>query len=192
MTTRHQHTSLSSLCVIAGILLLIQTFSTYATTLFTSVASGGDKSVVAIIQNDTGFEFITYEYGGDPPYWPYPGNPPFPLIPIQERKDLTVDSPVPTILVFSESSAFTSDMNALYVGGNTIAQIDYQRNGGWIYSYWLKWANISNYPNVFTADDGWIYIKEESDTVFSIYNYTTSTWTVRDLSTELFWAYSGK
>ena len=163
--------------VTAFLLLITSSMCSSATTLFTHLGSGSEMEIVAVVQSDIGIEIVSYTYTLQPDgfhtadVW---------------KTSRSVNCPVPSILVGRENTTLNREMNALYIGGKNIRDINYQANNGWMYSMWLGWVNASNYPNVYSPDDGWLYVKEESSDVFSIYKYSDNVWTIRDLSAEWF------
>ena len=175
MTTVNNKPQHTRHIVTAFIFLITSSMCSSATTLFTYVSGGHEKEIVAVVQSDIGIEIVSYAYTLHPDAF-YTAN--------VTKISPSVNCPVPSILVGRENTTLSREMNALYVGGKNIRDINYQANNGWMYSMWLGWVNASNYPNVYSAKDGWLYIKEESSDVFSIFKYSDNAWSIRDLSAE--------
>ena len=163
-----------SLYLIMTMAMLVLCTSSHATTLFTTVSdTGSDAKVVSITQSEGGIDIASYHFRRF--------NSGFSAI---ADKTISVDCSVPTILIRGEISTPSGYTKTLYTCGETISDIDYTMNDGWIYSQYLGWINISYYPNVYSTTDGWQYIHQQENDVFCINNYGNDTWTIRDLRQE--------
>jgi hypothetical protein len=155
-------------------LIIVPTLLAQGTTHYTTVWNTGmDKEVVAVLQADTKILVSTYQWQIMENNWP-----------VVTDKEITFESDIPSILIGGEISEFNQEMNALYVGGKNIRQLDYELNDGWLETRWLGWVNVTQYPMVYSSTGDWFFIHEVNDKEYYLYRYSDGIWEYRNLSEE--------
>jgi hypothetical protein len=107
----------------------------------------------------------------------------------------TISSQIPSILLGNNSGEVAQGDHLLYIDGRDILSYtivfeevltrprwELALEGQWIKSRWINWVYAADYPRVFSAEKGWLYVENQEEEKYWIYSYAEGSWEYMDLS----------
>lgn len=142
-----------------------------ATTVHIMKGNTGVKLwLIGIFETDTSFLPVAFahQWGGG-----------FTVISVES---ITTELEFPTILLDSPSWQIPSGI-PIYIQGEVTPHEFNLNEKEWIHSRYLGWTHVSNYPTVYSPDNGWLYINQapSGQEIYHVYSYRNNSWETYDL-----------